>query len=143
VTGNTADTTLQLFLFSRMGGLRPAGWDPEHKPPADPAVEFHDNLFEANAFSNPTSNLGSASIPLWGGMLYSPGTGTQQPVPGTRDPGPDGVNFFDNTFRNNRFGTSRPAPSFGIAPLSGAVVEGGGNQCGALPSNPYPLVCGP
>ena len=43
-SGNSADGTLQLFDFNRLGGLRPAGFDPQHRMPADAAIEFHDRL---------------------------------------------------------------------------------------------------
>ena len=141
VAGNSVDTSLQLFLFNRYGGLRPAGFDPEKKMPADIAVEFRDNTFEQNVFTNPASTLTSSSIPLYASMLYTPSTVFLKPVPRTREPGADEFALQDNVFRGNRFGTVTQAPDFGDQPVPGVVIDGGGNVCGALPHDSYPLVC--
>lgn len=142
ISGNAVDDTLQLFDLSRFGGLRPAGFDPEGRMPADTVVEFHDNVFERNTFANPTSNLPSSSIPLYSGMLYRSSTAPFQQVAGTRDPGPNDWNLSHNTFTANGFGSATPAPSFGNKEVPGAVVDGGGNLCGAPQTTPYPLACG-
>ena len=141
VTGNAVDASLQLFLFNRYGGLRPAGFDPEKKMPADAAIEFHDNVFEQNSFTNPQSTLPSSSIPVYAGMLYTPSTVFFPPVPGSREPGPGDFQLLNNVFRGNRFGTGTPAPAFGDAVVPGAVVDGGGNVCAVPPQHPYPLAC--
>ena len=142
VKGNSVDTSLQLFLFNRYGGLRPAGFDPEKKMPADAAIEFHDNVFEQNSFTNPQSALPSSSIPVYAGMLYTPSTVFFPTVPGTREPGPRDFELLNNVFTRNRFGTKTLAPAFGEEPVSGAVIDGGGNVCGHRPHEHYPLVCG-
>jgi len=141
VAGNAVDGSLQLFLFSRYGGLRPAGFDPEKKMPADAAIEFRDNVFEQNSFDNPTGTLPSSSIPLYAGMLYTPSTVLYPPVPGTRQPGPDDFQLLNNAFRGNRFGTTTQAPEFGAETVQGAVLDGGANVCGATPREHYPLTC--
>src|SRR2546430_798307 len=109
VTGNAVDASLQLFLFNRYGGLWPAGFDPEKKMPADAAIEFHDNVFEQNSFTDPQSTLPSSSIPVYAGMLYTPSTVFFPPVPGSREPGPGDFQLLNNVFRGNRFGTGTPA----------------------------------
>ena len=141
VARNAVDGSLQLFLFNRYGGLRPAGFDPEKKMPADAAIEFRDNVFEQNSLDNPTGTLPSSSIPLYASMLYTPSTVFYPPVPGTRQPGPDDFQLRNNLFRGNRFGTTTPAPAFGDEIVSGAVIDGGGNVCGAPPEDRYPLAC--
>jgi copper-binding protein NosD len=141
VTANTVDTSLQLFKFNRLGGLRPAAFDAEKKMPADAGVEFHDNAFENNVFTSPKSNLPSSSIPLYQNMLYNRSTQSLPPVPGTRDPRPEEFRLQNNSFTGNQFGTVTQAPSFGSNSVPGAVIDGGGNVCGALPNNPYPLDC--
>jgi hypothetical protein len=42
-------------VFTRYGGIRPAGFDPQHLLPADPGVPFENNVFDGNTLTNPTS----------------------------------------------------------------------------------------
>jgi len=46
----------------------------------------------------------------------------------------------DDTFRNDDFGHSVPAPSFGSPVVAGIIVDGGGNVCSDGGPG-YPLVC--
>lgn len=142
ISGNSAASTLQLFAFNRLGGLRPAGFDPQHRLPADTAIEFHDNVFERNSCTDPSGGLPSAKIPLYASMLYSRDANVFT-VPGQRDPNNSEWNLVNNAFTANNFGTATQAPSFGLDKVPGAVVDGGGNVCGPPPSTPYPLSCGP
>ena len=141
IVGNSADNTLQLFLFNRRGGLRPAGFDSQHRMPADTAIEFHDNVFERNSLTHPSGNVASSQIPLYASMLY---TTSAYPftVDGQRDPSDGEWNLMNNTFTGNQFGTSTPPPGFGNSEVRGAVVDGGGNVCATSQTTPYPLACG-
>ena len=139
LSGNTADTVPQLFHFTRIFGLRPAGFDSLRKLPADTGVYFTNNVFDGNRLVNPTTQLGtfSALILLNVDMGYD---GAVSAIPGERAATPSDFFLKFNTFSNDDFGHSFQAPLFGSPVVPGRAVDGGGNIC-SDGGGGYPLIC--
>jgi len=134
ISGNTIDTVPAAFEFFRIFGLRPAGFDSLHKLPADTAVYFSENVFDGNRIINPQ---GRSLIPVYTHMGYN---GAVSDIPGERAATDSDFVLTNDTFRNDDFGHSVPAPSFGSPVVAGIIVDGGGNVCSDGGPG-YPLVC--
>jgi parallel beta-helix repeat protein len=130
---NEASDVSRMFYILRIGGLAPAGSDPQHPLPAETEVRFLDNVFDGNVLLPPFSGAGGTFIPIYNKMGYA----------GDKSALPDSAfNIGNNVFRNNDFGASVAAPDFGTGPfVPGLVVDGGGNKCSPMLLEQYPLKC--
>ena len=134
-----------LFRATRDYGLRPAGYDGPPLP-ADTAVRFRDNVFDANVLRGPVSlniygaaSTDAAVITVFSRMSY---TGDLSTLPGERVPTDSEFELTNNVFRHNDFGRLHSVPQFGFsAPVPGVIVDGGQNVCAEPPAD-YPLSCG-
>ncbi|MEZ5512450.1 MAG: right-handed parallel beta-helix repeat-containing protein [Steroidobacteraceae bacterium] len=134
-----------LFRATRDFGLRPAGYDGPTLP-ADTAVRFRDNVFDANVLRGAVSlNIYGAAgtdagvITVFSRMSY---TGDLSALPGERVPTDAEFELTNNVFRHNDFGRLHSVPQFGFSPpVPGVIVDGGQNLCAEPPAD-YPLNCG-
>jgi hypothetical protein len=143
IAENTIDQSGYLLLFTRIYGLRAAGYDPAKKRPAEQAVLFQDNVFDHNRFTNPSSYVyfkdgAAAHLPVYQLMGFS---GMLSTAPGETVPTDAQFQLTNNVFRNNQVGTARKAPNFGSPVVPGLVIDGAGNQCGTSDVMGYPLLC--
>ena len=140
ISGNTVEGAPTLFLFFRIFGLRPAGFDSLHELPSDSVVLFNDNTFDGNRLVNPYVQAGVDASIFWlySNLNYS---GSISNTPGERVARPSDFVVKNNTFRNNDFGKALSAPLFGTPVVPGVVIDGGGNICKNDGGAGYPLVC--
>ncbi len=138
VSENTIDDAPTMFLFARMHGLRPAGWDVnDPSSVADEYVYFADNRFVKNKFINAKLQKGSVSQ-LGSSVIFMTPSGDLGNILGERVATKKDFILGNNLFQENDFGTALNAPHFD--PMN-MIVDGGGNICGKATDN-YPLKCG-
>jgi parallel beta-helix repeat protein len=130
---NEASDVSKMFYILRIGGLVPAGSDPQHTSPAETEVRFRDNVFDGNVLLPPFGGAQGSVIPIYDKMGY---TGDKSSLPDSA------FNIGNNVFRNNDFGAGVEGPYFGTSPFVPAlVIDGGGNKCVKSWPDPYPLAC--
>jgi hypothetical protein len=143
IDNNVVEQSGSLFYFTRIYGLRPAGWDDRHQMPADTGVYFINNQITSNQLIQPwTSNnpyIYAGVLPVFEQMQYTD-LGTHHP--GEVDPTPDQFFLTNNFFQSNDFSKVLTAPHFGSPTAPGFIIDGGGNKCVPDPSSPgYPITC--
>ena len=127
-------------FYARHGGLRAAGkqlpffaYRIPADMPAETTVNFTQNQFTGNTFSQPitvTQNeVGALIAEVYSRMLY---TAESSLLPGT-EPTPQQFLTVNNTFTNNSFTGAFDQIGFGGSPpwtyTSDDVIDGGGNIC--------------
>ena len=143
-TGNTIDGAQKMFWFSRVYGLRPAGWDDEGGGAADTTVAFTNNIFDNNVLKNQyvyTQQQDASGIAwVYNDMGFQGQLGN---VVGETAPTSGQYVLTNNTFKDNQFPLSNSAPpDFGSnAVVAGMIDDSGGNICPAPTQANYPLAC--
>jgi hypothetical protein len=138
---NLLQNTQRMYAIYNNYGIRPAGFDGEQRMPADAGVFIQNNLFDGNVFSDGRNPLNaSAYMRIFGNP--SAGAGTSG-APGERVPTAADFHLSSNAFINNIFDPRMAPPDFNGVPVTGVVIDGGGNACQVVAGYVGPLVCSP